>query len=378
MNQPDVKTCGFLRGNLSELLPCIFLYRIGVALHDFNHDKDLKTGIFCMRKSNGYIMNGVILPLVRCRDEKIRSVLLQLHTVLARECVADGAQRRRVLAQEMLDSTFGGAIRVADKAGLDGMIEFARSRDIFRMFAEHFDYVTEIVDASDGAAQPTRFEPFPCKSYGEFLEWYYERMSPDCWSWQGCYPALVFEANGYAGEHLRFPNSLERPQIGLNRFFDIKPDVCDKPVSVELTGSGGWLTIQLCIGSSQAKVVLSSGFSHLEHFIELLKSVKRGDVPVEFEFEDDDMFCVKLSVLATGDPQRVFLRIVDTHTNNGEKVQVEAIVNRHQLVEVCRTAIRNFFRTKFDPVEWYKYDHEPVPKEGHIGEMILADPWFDA
>lgn len=378
MNQTDVKVCGFLQGNLSELLPCVFLYRIGVALRDFSHEKELKTGIFCMRQSNGYIMNGVILPLALCRDEKIRSVLLQLHAVLSRECVADNAQQRRMLAQEMLDSAFVGAIRIADKAGLDGMIEFARSRDFFQMLAEHFDYVTEIADNPDSAAQSTRYQAFPCRSYGEFLEWYYERMSPDCWNWRGCYPALVFEANGYAGEHLRLPNSLERPQIGLDRFFDIKPDVCDQPVSVKLTGSGGSLTVQLCIGNSQARIVLSSGFSHIEHFTELLKSAKRGDVPVEFEFEDDDMFCVKLSVLATSDPQRVFLRIADTHTDNGEKVQVEAIVNRHQVVDACRMAIRNFFCTEFDHVAWYKYDHEPVPKEGHIGEIILADPWFDA
>jgi hypothetical protein len=201
-------------------------------------------------------------------------------------------------------------------------------------------------------------------------------MSPDCWSWQRCYPALVFEANGYAGEYLRFPNKLERPQIYLDRFFNIKPDVRDQPVSVKLTGACDWITIQLNVGDNKTEITLTSGHSHLEHFIELLKSVKRGDLPVEYEFEDDDMYCVKLGVLATGDPERVFLRVVDTCIDTGEKVHVEAIVNRLQMVEAIRLAMRDFFRTEFDHAAWYKYDHEPVPKEGHIGEMILADPWF--
>jgi hypothetical protein len=226
-------------------------------------------------------------------------------------------------------------------------------------------------------ARPIKFQAFQCKSYGEFLEWYYERMTPDYWRWEHCYPSLVFGASGYAGEFFHFPNRLERPQFGLDKFFIIKPGITDQPVSPKLENGGfEWIFINLEVGSNNARIVLSSGYGHLEHLIELLKSVKRGDVPVEFEFDDSDMFHLTLSVLTTSDPDRVLVRAVDSYTDDKENVYVEAIVNRHQMVEAFRAAMRDFLRSDFDPKAWY--GHDPVPEAGHIGELILADPWFNA
>ncbi|MFZ4859004.1 MAG: hypothetical protein ACOYL3_21725 [Desulfuromonadaceae bacterium] len=62
MKQSNLKLCGHLQGNFSELLPCVFIHHIGVKLRVFSHDKELKTGIFCMRKNNDYLIYGVILP----------------------------------------------------------------------------------------------------------------------------------------------------------------------------------------------------------------------------------------------------------------------------------------------------------------------------
>jgi hypothetical protein len=378
MKYNNIRCCGQIAGALSEIQPFIYIFRRGGMGRELRNGRNRKKkGIFGVNEQWGssfFIKNGVILPLSTCRDEKIKTTLLELKNSISRELVSDGASKRRKTAQEILDPQFGESIKIASDAGLNGFVEFDRNRAFFQMLADNFDYLEEVFDDPDGIAKPTALSPFSCRSYGEYLEWYYDRMEPSRWGWEHCIPSLVFEGTGYLDEFMFYRNRLERPSLAMDKLFVIKPEISDSRVSVFLD-KHDWDCIPMSIevGSRKVTVILSNVFPPLEILIAWLKQIKVGDVPVAFEV-DEEGTNKKFSVFPTNDPDRVYFRVENPYAEDNESAFVDDIVDRHQLAEAFRDAISDFFKLRFNPDNWYGgYD---IPEDGHIGDKVLADPWF--
>lgn len=373
---------GEIAGDLSELQPFIYIFRRGgMGMDSCGPGAEKKKGLFVVNEKFGngcFIKNGILLPLSTCKDERIRSVLLMLGKTLSHDPLCDGAESRRRQAQMIIDAALCADIRVASHADMGGNIEFERSRAFFQMLADNFSYVEEVFDDPNGLATPVRLQPFPYKSYGEYLEWYYERMESDTWGWDHCTPSLVFEGTSYLGDWHSYRDALERPCFGLDKHFLVNPAMLDQPVAVrlEMENRWDWIYLHLEVGSQKLEVVLSNTFPPVELLVEWLKSIGRGDLSVRFRVEEEGPE-KKFEAYATNDPDRVLLRILNAYCDEQKGVFIEAIVNRRQFVEAFRTAMREFFRTEFNPEAWHGSSGDPV-ESGHLGDQILADPWFRA
>ncbi|TLM67393.1 MAG: hypothetical protein FDZ69_04675 [Deltaproteobacteria bacterium] len=380
MKYGNQRQYGDIAGDLKELQPFIYIFRRGGMGADARGPHaEGKKGIFVVNESYGngcFIKHGILLPLSTCKDERIRAALLMLGKTLSHDPLCDGAEARRRQAQMILDATFGGNIKVAAHADMGGNVEFDRSRAFFEMLAENFSYVEEVDDDPEGIAVPTKLQPFPCKSYGEYLEWYYERMDARSWGWDHCTPCLVFEGTSSLGNWHFTRDGLERPHFGLDRLFQINPTVEDEPATVrlEMENRWDWIYLHLGVGSQTLDAVLSNSFPPVELLIEWLKSIGRGDLPVRFQIEEEGPE-KKFEAYATDDPDRILLRILNAYCDEQEGVFIEAIVNRRQFVDAFRIAMREFFRTEFNPEAWYCVTCGEYERP-HLGDQILADPWF--
>ena len=84
------RNCGQLLGQLDELLPFIYIAQYGASDHDLGaHATDVATGLFAVGKQTGgdrpvAFRVGLVLPVHRCRDEKVRTTLLEIPALVKR------------------------------------------------------------------------------------------------------------------------------------------------------------------------------------------------------------------------------------------------------------------------------------------------------
>jgi len=370
------RVCGVIKGDLHDINPFIYIFKDGNCGRAYRSPSNQQAlqGIFGVNHAayDGMFMRrGVILPLSRCSDEKVKAVLMNLKGCVSHESVSDGAEIRRSQANLVLQSgRLHKQIRLAEHAHLDGYVEFANNREFFALLADSFEYLTEVMDHPYLRVRPLAFQKPPFRSYGEFLEWFYEREKPRRdWGWEHCKVALVFNGTGSFDPFFAWGINVEYPEINLFKNFDIKHGEPGQPVAIRLhQEEWGGLFLTINIGDEEKSVYLSDTWPPLENLVVWLKSVARGELPVQFVIDEEGPD-TRLSAYPTGDPARILFHIANPY---GGDERINAIVLRSDFVETFRRAIGEFFSGSFNPESWYGFD---VPKP-HIGEIINSDPWF--
>lgn len=381
MEKTFKRCCGGIRGDLSELLPFIYIFRRGNMGRqgDFPNKKRLE-GIFAVnevRNHGCYYKHGVILPLATCKDENIRSTLARLKETLTFDLNDSNAGARRKQADQLLSPVFGNRVRLAKDAAMGGYVEFAPDSSFFQMLAENFQYLTEIMDSptEGGHAVPMAFQPFPHTTYGSYLEWFYQQTGDGDRGWSHCVPALVFDSACEVYEYFEHKRNLIRPPSILERHFQIRLDVLDIPVATEfrMASCGGDIEFILRVGDKSQWIDLTNAYPPIENLIEWLKAIEREDMPVAFEVDDEDLDTT-LSAYPTADEDRILLQVTHRKSIKDREPSVDAIIDRQQLIAAFKSELVRFFQKDFDPETWH--GREFAPGEWHLGVHVLEDPWF--
>ena len=157
-------------------------------------------------------------------------------------------------------------------------------------------------------------------------------------------------------------------ETNLHKNFAVKRSVRNQPVTVRLEQEKrwDWIYLHLNIGKESVTIVLSNSFPPVKTLIAWLKSIARGDMPVRFDIEEEGTE-KRLSAYSTDNPERILIHIGNTY--DGDEV-INNIVSRIEFVESFRVAIRDFFRSEFDPEPWSNHG------EDDIQEIINGDPWI--
>lgn len=366
------RNCGMIKGDLTEMLPFIYIFQNGNCGRRFKLPMSNEvTGIFGVNAHIGsgiFYRKGLILPLATCRVEKIKQAFLKL-----KECVAEGpvtpeAKKRRDKAQRILRNTFMGQVRLASGASLDGCIEFQNNSELFQILFEHFEYIEEVLDNTNGQVKPVKYRPFESRTYGEFLEKFHRNLGDAKWGYSHCKIALLYEATGDIDRFIFSSDGLTMLETNLHKNFAVKRSVRNQPVTVRLEQEKrwDWIYLHLNIGKESVTIVLSNSFPPVKTLIAWLKSIARGDMPVRFDIEEEGTE-KRLSAYSTDNPERILIHIGNTY--DGDEV-INNIVSRIEFVESFRVAIRDFFRSEFDPEPWSNHG------EDDIQEIINGDPWI--
>lgn len=370
----NTRKCGEIKGSLSEIQPFFYIARRGARLREQKaRVRNRMQGLFVVNavSGNGVCPKiGVILPFSRCRDEKLRESLFQIHGLLARNKDVDDIKAHYAAIKSRLRKDFGDTLQISEHGSLNGFVSFERTSGLFSLLAEHFDYVTEFDDDSNGVATPTAFEAFQCKSYGEFLEWFNNRAISNEWGWDHCYPHIVFNDTGLINMSSSEPSDIVHPAFNLADYFCIRPDLQNRKITVKLVmGEYGWADLFLTLDEDSIGIDLSCVYPPFDSLLEWVKRIARGDIPVQFDI-DEEGDEKRLAALSTGDHSRIFLRVTDVYDE--EKVFVEGIVSRSELVQAFKDEFLRFFSNEFDPDVW-EYSND----EGYsLKQRIVTDSWL--
>jgi hypothetical protein len=367
MHGPKLRNCGQIRGGLDELRPFFLIARPGASRQRCKaRMSDKSPGIFVVNIVAGRGVcpqTGLLLPVDRCRNPEAMAALEKLRVF------TDGAddsdvQKRRAAAQAVLDQEFEGLLCIKRGASLDGCLDLEPSHGLFGLLSEHFEYVEEFMDEAGGSAVPTGFQPFRWRGYGEFMEWFYERVGATFNSWQLCNVSLMFDrATDLVPDFGSTRDEIATPDLKLGRFFRIAPGVPDLEVKVSLQmGLYGWAGLAISVGANEVRVRLSDVYPPFELMFQWVQMVARGDVPAEFEI-DEEGTDKRLCALGTDDPDRIWFRVINPY-DGMKKVFAEGIVNRRQLVEAFEEELVRFFRSDFDPRHF--------PEEREVAKLVKA------
>jgi hypothetical protein len=293
---------------------------------------------------------GLLLPVGRCKNPEIRATLEKLCALLSTSTAWD-APIRRTAAQALLDEELGGALRIVPKAGLDGYLSLEPGRGIFSLLSEHFEYVDKFLDDPGGSAVPTQFRSFPWQGYGEVVEWLYDRVASSYNSWNLCNLYLMYDrVTDLVPDFGNARAEIVMPDFNPGKYYRIAPEVTDLHVEVRLkVGDAGWDYLAITVGADEVRIRISGVFSPYEVMLQWVRMVSQGDVPAEFDI-DEEGTDKRLCALATGDPERVWLRVIDPYDHM--KVFVEGIVNRRQLAGAFEEELVRYFRNEFDALHF--------------------------
>ena len=120
------RNAGQLLGRLDEILPFIYFAQYGASDRDLRErTTDEATGLFAIGARTGGDRPGIaprvglVLPISLCRDEKVRTTLLEIPALIDGTKNTTMSDRRRAV-QANLDAAFGGELMLEDREGLDG------------------------------------------------------------------------------------------------------------------------------------------------------------------------------------------------------------------------------------------------------------------
>jgi len=315
---------------------------------------------------------GVILPVSTCRDESAMKTLLGLRACLVSEDHYYTAKSMRARAQAILNERFRGALKIDPNASLNGAISFQRSRSLFQILSEEFEYVEAFHDDLNGFAEPRILQPFRWPSYGEFMEWFNEGTEDEKWYWAHCAPYLVFDKTCLFSANEDGIVEVERCSLDPSHLFTIAEGVKNKTVSVRFEmDEAGWAHLYVGMGEKTKKIYLSDAFPPFDALLGWLKMLDRDDIPARFHIDEEGEEKT-LEVYTTNDTSRVLFRVTDRYT---DEVFLEGIVAREQLLEEFKQALRDFFQDDFDPEQW----REGEPEERgfpSLHDRMINDGWL--
>jgi len=379
---------GQILGQLDEMIPFLSIAEYGASLRDMWRGRmtEATAGMFVIGTS---FMSrvGLILPLSLCRDEKARTALLEISTLIDGTRKTTMSDRRRMV-QARLDEAFGSDLRIADKESLDGFFALTPSTGLFQRLSESFDYVTEILDNAAGMARVTGTSRFRWRSYGELMEWHHGLRNSDRFClWLPLMPFFVCgntDVLYHSYCHERWArDGLSRPVEEPSKWFMLRPGLPDAKLDIRLEMEEyGWAILHLTLDNVSIKIYLSQ-----EHdpFLELAswgREIDEGDLPIEMEIDEEGSVAV-LTVLRTENPERVLLRIKLKYKN---EILLEGITARATLAATLKAELIRFFTTEFDPQHWdsrYNHDQDDNPEDDdpesdrtQTRDLVLNHPWL--
>ena len=285
------RTFGCLQGRADALLPCIYLADYGVSRRSFRDcASGVRAGLFALGALTGGDRPGVasrvglLLPLKYCRDEAVRQALEAIPVAVKSN---EGLSERRVAVQQLLDQAFGGDLLLLDGHDSDEFFATQLWPGLIPQLAKSFSYVVDVLDDQNGAVELCAVAPFGWRSYGELVEWF-NGVDPVSGAvnparWESLTPFFVSGNTGSMrlGYGYRNGAKLIRPCEDLPRWFCLRPDVTDAPVSVRFEmGQYGWARLHISLADCRASMDLSNVFDPFDDLVAWGREVDEGDLPV--------------------------------------------------------------------------------------------------
>jgi len=242
--------------------------------------------------------------------------------------------------------------------------------NVFQILFEHFDYIEEVLDNTNGSGDSSKIQAVREQNLRGVSGKFHRNLGDAKWGYSHCKTALLYEATGDIDRFIFSNDGLTKLETDLHKNFAVKRSVRNQPVTVRLEQEKrwDWIYLHLNIGKESVTIVLSNSFPPVKALIAWLKSIARGDMPVRFDIEEEGTE-KRLSAYSTDNPERILIHIGNTY--DGDEV-INSIVSRIEFVESFRVAIRDFFRSEFDPEPWSNHG------EDDIQEIINGDPWISA
>jgi hypothetical protein len=282
----------------------------------------------------------------------------------------DFVNRQRQI-QTRLDAVFGGALEVDTGLPLDGFVRLRQTPALFETLADHFQYVSLLLDDPDGPAKPIEYQPFRWRSRGDFMNWFYPLDDEqDHWGWYRCEPYIVFSRIGLLGDFFTGSSSPHQLAVHLGHFAQVAEGVKNEPVSIKFRMERRWPKLKLQAGNEHVDIFLSSVYPPFEDMLAWIRMVARGALPAQLRIEEEGPD-KNIIAFDTGEPERTLLVIGDY---DWEEVYVQAVVSRQALVSHFKSALRHFFTSGFEPKNWQEW--EPNDAGGQLKQRMLADPWL--
>ena len=144
------RNAGQLLGRLDEIMPFIYIAQYGASDRELRErTTDEAAGLFAIGAQTGGDRPGVaprvglVLPINLCRDEKVRTTLLEIPALIDGTKNITMSDRRRAV-QAKLDDAFGGELMLEERDGLDGFFALKPGPGLFKRLHESFDYVISV------------------------------------------------------------------------------------------------------------------------------------------------------------------------------------------------------------------------------------------
>lgn len=379
--------CGPLFGNLDEVFPFLYIAQMGAPIKSLRQRRtDAVPGLFTIGQRTDSDRPGVsphvglVLPVELCADEYMRSTLKHV-AELIRTPRRKSLSKQRGLVQQKLDAAFGGALQLQERERLDGFFALKAIPALFPKLNEHFSLVTKFIDDPADRAVISSHKPFPWETYGSLMEWYHGDGSAEPAGWWSTF--TVFFVTGNMGSLASYVAQrwaragLVRPRDEPSRWFALRPNLPDVQIAIHLEMlDAGWAKLHLTLDDASLEIWLSEVYDPLEEIVAWGQEVDIGDIPVQIAI-DEEGSVVKLTVLATDDPQRVLFRAEQTWP---EGEVLEGVVSRAALAAALKDELIRFFTSEFDPIEWDFLSRDDDVEEHYIPlrERVLRHPWLSS
>lgn len=362
----NYRTTGRIKGSINALCPFITFDASGATFQQIRgRSHKTSPGLFVFSEPGHLIEHGLIIPVSRCRDKKLKEALIDLSVELLNTDPHEKAELRRKAGERLAEV----GVQVETGSNTYFPLELQKDKGLFSLLSQ-FDYVEAFWDVPGGKARPASYKPFSWRTYGEFLEWYNGEANDRNYAWIAPQPRLVIETTDNTVRDWETNNRIQRPAENISKFFILRPEVKDEAVAVSLKMEKyGWAGLNIAAGTKNVDIACSSAYCPFRNILKWLKLAHFGEIPVELTINEEGSE-KKLSILATGDKERVLFRITDAFAP--DRLFVEAVVGRGQLVEAFRSELLRFFKTEFAPKHW----SDPHQEKCTLKKKILADPWL--
>jgi hypothetical protein len=379
------RNAGQLFGRLNEVLPFIYIAQYGASDRDLRERAtDEAAGLFAIGKQTGGDRPGIaprvglVLPINLCRDEKLRTLLLEIPALIDDTKNTTMSDRRRAV-QAKLDEAFGGELMIEDCGGIDGFFALTPGPGLIKLLHESFDYITSVLDNPAGAVHVTETRNFHWRSYGELMEWYNGlRGSGRFGEWSALTPFFVCGDIGYLQSYStdRWARGrLITPAEDPSKWFVVRPGLPNANLSVRLEAEdSGWAELHLTLDATTVSIYLSDVFDPFPELVAWGREIDEGDLPIAMEIDEEGQIAV-LTVLRTENPARVLLRVTRNYEN---EILLEGVVDRATLASALKSELRGFFTTEFDSQYWdMRRAADPEDVYVKTRDWVLEHPWLN-
>ena len=286
------RNAGQLLGRLDEIMPFIYIAQYGASDREMRErTTNEAAGLFAIGKQTGGDRPGIapriglVLPINLCRDEKVRTSLLEIPALIDGTKNITMSDRRRAV-QAKLDDAFGGELMIEDREGMDEFFALKPGPGLFSRLHESFDYVISVLDNPTGVVHVTETSNFHWRSFGELMEWYHGLRGSDRFGgWSALTPFYVYGDTGVLHSYSTdrwARRGLIRPAEEPSKWFVIRPGLPNANLGVRLEMEEyGWAKLHLTLDDTTVSICLSDVFDPFPELVAWGREIDEGDLPIQ-------------------------------------------------------------------------------------------------